>query len=51
MYMKISFNPKVKNFLKDNSEMTVLGLAWAIIWRVYAIIFCAGFIYGFISIL
>jgi hypothetical protein len=32
-------NPKVKDFLKQHSEMTLLGLSWAIYWRMGIVIF------------
>lgn len=27
------FNPKVKDFLKENEDITVIGLYWAGSWR------------------
>jgi|AntAceMinimDraft_14_1070370.scaffolds.fasta_scaffold390640_2 hypothetical protein len=36
-------NPKVKDFLKQHSEMTLLGLSWAIYWRMGIVIFTIAF--------
>jgi phage tail protein X len=32
------FNPKVEEFLKDDPNKTLLGLAWSMYWRWTAII-------------
>lgn len=29
------FNPKIKEFLDKNPDMTILGLVWAMYWRGY----------------
>jgi hypothetical protein len=28
-------NPKFTKFLEDNKDMTLMGLAWALGWRLY----------------
>ena len=33
------FNPKVSDFLKEKSHLTVIGLYWAGFWRLYVIVF------------
>jgi len=35
------FNPTVEKFLKENKDVTVIGLFWAGYWRLYLIIFGA----------
>jgi hypothetical protein len=37
-------NPKFKEFLEANKEMTMIGLGWALFWRLYAVILgvCVG---------
>ena len=32
------YNPKVKDFLKDNEHITVIGLYWAGYWRLALIV-------------
>lgn len=36
------FNPKVKDFLEEKPNLTVIGLYWAGLWRLYAIFFAAA---------
>lgn len=36
---KKKFNPTVKDFLKENDNISLLGLTWAIWWRAYIIVF------------
>lgn len=33
------FNPKLKKFLAENPEQTILGFAWSCYWRLYLVIF------------
>jgi len=39
-------NPKLKKFLEDNPELTVMGLFWAGYWRFFVIIFGSLFMLG-----
>ena len=32
------FNPKLKEFLEENKEQTILGFAWSCYWRLYVTI-------------
>ena len=42
------FNPKVKDFLEDNENKTLIGLYWSMYWRftvmVYGVIIIIGII-------
>lgn len=40
------FNPTVKEFTEEHKDMTLIGLAWALWWRVYAIVFIVAFFVG-----
>ncbi len=33
------FNPKIEKFLKENKNITILGLWWAMVWRMYVTVF------------
>jgi len=33
------FNPKLKEFLEENPNQTILGFAWSCYWRLYVTIF------------
>lgn len=44
-------NPKFDAFLKDNKEMTMIGLAWSLFWRLYAVILGVVFALAFFSAL
>lgn len=44
-------NPKFDAFLKDNKEMTLIGLAWALFWRLYVVILGIAFALAFFSAL
>ena len=33
------FNPKITDFLKDNKDVTILGLWWSMLWRFYVALF------------
>ena len=35
-------NPKVHKFLEDNQNMTLVGFAWALLWRIYLVILAAA---------
>jgi hypothetical protein len=37
------FNPKLEVFLKENKDISVIGLYWAGLWRLYAVAFGIGF--------
>ena len=37
------FNPKLKKFLEENPEQTILGFAWSCYWRIYVIVFVVAF--------
>ena len=37
-------NQKIKDFIEKNQDLTILGLAWAIYWRVYVCAFAFGVI-------
>jgi hypothetical protein len=45
-------NPKIKRFLDDYPDITLVGLAWALLWRfwllVYGGFFLACFVIGFV---
>ena len=32
------FNPTAKDFLEANKEKTMVGLAWSLYWRLYAVV-------------
>lgn len=32
-------NPKIKDFLEDNPDMTLLGLSWALFWRLWVVMY------------
>lgn len=35
-------NPKLEKFLEENKEITLIGLAWALWWRLYVAIMCVS---------
>ena len=35
----MSINPKVKDFLEKNKDITVIGLWWSLYWRGVAVVF------------
>jgi len=41
--MEKKFNPTTKDFLEKNKNMTLLGLAWSLWWRIYVVAFAVGF--------
>jgi hypothetical protein len=43
------FNPKWSEFTSAYPEMTVLGLAWALYWRLFALLFGIGVIFGILG--
>jgi hypothetical protein len=47
----MKFNQKLSEFLEENKEMTVLGLSWAVFWRMYVILFAIGFVLGFLGVI
>ena len=42
----MKFNPKVSEFLKENEDVTVIGLYWAGYWRLAVIILGCVFVLG-----
>ncbi len=39
------FNPKVKDFMKEHKEITIIGLFWAGYWRLLVAVW--GIVIGF----
>jgi len=39
----MSFNPKVKKFMEENPEQTMLGFSWSLYWRLYVMILAICF--------
>lgn len=42
----MNFNPTIKEFLKKNPDLTVIGLCWAGWWRLYVCILGAYAVIG-----
>lgn len=44
-------NPKLKKFIEENPDVTMLGFAWALYWRVLLVVtlvyLAAGLLTGF----
>ena len=36
--MKIEINPKVKDFLEEHKDVTIIGFAWACYWRLTLVV-------------
>jgi hypothetical protein len=49
MDKNINMNPKLVKFLEENREMSVLGFAWALYWRLALVIFGVAFVIGLLS--
>jgi hypothetical protein len=43
------FNPKFKDFLEENNNITLLGLFWAMYWRFFVIVFGVGIVFSILS--
>lgn len=43
------YNPKVSDFLKENKDITVMGLFWSMYWRWFIIMFGVGVFLALIS--
>lgn len=39
-------NPKIKDFLEENPHITLISLAWSLIWRLYLVILAGAFTIG-----
>lgn len=35
-------NPKLKHFIEDNEDITLIGIAWSCFWRLYMIFIGVG---------
>ena len=46
-----SDNPKVKKFMEEHPEQTMLGFAWSCYWRLYVVILGIVFTLGILSTL
>ena len=48
--MSFKLNPKVKDFLQENGDKTMLSFAWSCSWRltafIYTMIFAIGVVAG-----
>jgi len=44
-------NPKVKDFMKDYENMTIIGLYWAMLWRFYILVMAIAFALGIVSVI
>jgi len=44
------FNPKVKDFLKEHKDLTLIGLWWAFYWRVMLVVLAIYFVIGMLAI-
>jgi hypothetical protein len=42
------YNPKFKDFLKENPEVSVIGVYWAGLWRLNVIVY--GIVFGLMLI-
>lgn len=40
-------NPLITKFLQDFPEMTVIGFAWALFWRMYLVLLAVAFLAAF----
>jgi len=38
------FNPSVRDFLEKNKDLTLLGLSWAVYWRMAVVVIIAEII-------
>jgi hypothetical protein len=45
----MKFNPKVKEFLEENPNQTMLGLSWSLYWRLYSVILGIAVIIALLS--
>lgn len=45
----MNFNPKVREFLKEKPDLTIIGLYWAGFWRLYLAVLAGAFAIGLIS--
>jgi hypothetical protein len=45
----MKFNPKLKGFMEENEDLSVLGLFWAGLWRFYAIVFALSIVISLLS--
>jgi hypothetical protein len=45
------FNPKIKDFLKEKPDLTVMGLFWAGWWRLYVAVLGIALAFGALSAL
>ena len=43
------FNPKLSEFIKENPNLTIMGVVWAGWWRIYVTILGVCFAIGFLS--
>lgn len=37
--MKIKLNPKLKDYLDENEDVTMIGIFWAMYWRFFVVVF------------
>lgn len=47
--MKNFFNPTLDEFVEEKKDLTVIGLYWAGLWRLYALVFIIAFAITFIG--
>jgi len=45
------YNPKIKDYLKDKPDKTLIGLFWAGWWRLMLVIYGAAFGLGMLTVL
>jgi len=44
-------NPKFTKFLEENQNITLVGMGWALVWRLYALLIAVAFGLGILSAL
>ena len=44
-------NPKFTKFLEENPNITLVGMGWSLIWRLYAVLIAVAFGLGLVSAL
>ncbi len=42
-------NPKITKFLSDNTDITLIGLAWSLFWRLYLVIIGVAVVIGVLT--